>query len=64
MDGINGMTASYSLVILSTLYYINESLLFVDPDLIIFHYYQYWFFYFLILELKQFVFLVMLVVCL
>ena len=36
MDGINGMTASYSLVILSTLYYINESLLFVDPDLIIF----------------------------
>ncbi|MAZ54316.1 MAG: UDP-GlcNAc--UDP-phosphate GlcNAc-1-phosphate transferase [Flavobacteriales bacterium] len=36
MDGINGMTASYSLVILSTLYYINESLLFVDSDLIIF----------------------------
>tara|TARA_B100001741_G_C16555089_1_gene602076 strand:- start:14016 stop:14960 length:945 start_codon:yes stop_codon:yes gene_type:complete len=36
MDGINGMTASYSLVILSTLYYVNESLLFVDPGLITF----------------------------
>ncbi|MFL2569361.1 MAG: UDP-GlcNAc--UDP-phosphate GlcNAc-1-phosphate transferase [Flavobacteriales bacterium] len=36
MDGINGITASYSLVLLSTFYYINQSILFVDSDLIIF----------------------------
>ena len=36
MDGINGITASYSLVLLSTLYYINQSILFIDSDLIIF----------------------------
>ena len=34
MDGINGITASYSLVLLSTFYYINQSILFVDSDLI------------------------------
>ena len=36
MDGINGITASYSLVLLSTFYYINQSIFFVDSDLIIF----------------------------
>lgn len=36
MDGINGITGSYSLVLLSTFYYINQSILFVDTDLIIF----------------------------
>ena len=36
MDGINGITASYSLVLLSTFYYINQSILFIDSDLIIF----------------------------
>ena len=50
MDGINGMTASYSLVILSTLYYINESLLFVDPGLIIFPLLSVLVFSFLILD--------------
>lgn len=36
MDGINGITASYSLVLLSTFFFINQSILFVDSDLIIF----------------------------
>jgi len=36
MDGINGITGSYSLVLLSTFYYLNQSLSFVDNDLIVF----------------------------
>lgn len=36
MDGINGITASHSLVLLTTFYYINQSILFIDSDLIIF----------------------------
>lgn len=35
MDGINGITALYSLVLLGTLYYINQSFLFIDPGFIL-----------------------------
>ena len=35
MDGINGLTALYSIVTLSTLYYINQSILFIDSGFIL-----------------------------
>ena len=36
MDGINGITGAYSLVLLCTFCYLNQSLSFVDNDLIVF----------------------------
>ena len=35
MDGINGITALYSLVLLGTLFYINQSVLFIEPGYIL-----------------------------
>ena len=35
MDGINGITALYSLVLLGTLFYINQSIMFIDPGYIL-----------------------------
>lgn len=35
MDGINGITALYSLVTLSSLYYINQSVIFIEPYFIL-----------------------------
>ena len=36
MDGINGITGAYSLVLLCTFCYLNQSLSFIDNDLIVF----------------------------
>ncbi len=36
MDGINGMSGLYSLVTLISLYFVNESLSFTDPDFILY----------------------------
>lgn len=36
MDGINGMSGLYSLVTLISLYFVNESLTFTDPDFILY----------------------------